>query len=66
MSKILITTGLIFLVLGLLWPLLQKLNFGSLPGDFLFKSGNFKVYFPLTTCLVISIVISILFWFFRK
>lgn len=66
MAKTLITVGVIFVVLGLCWPLLQKLNLGRLPGDFVFKSGNFKLYFPLTTCLVISLVLSILFWFFRK
>jgi len=66
MAKTLITIGVIFVVLGLCWPLLQKVNLGRLPGDFVFKSGNFKVYLPLTTCLVISVVLSILFWIFRK
>ena len=62
----LITIGSILVVLGLCWPLLEKLNFGRLPGDFVFKSENFKFYFPLTTCIVISVVFSILFWIFKK
>jgi len=66
MAKTLITIGVILVVLGLCWPLLQKLNLGRLPGDIVFKSGNLKVYFPLTTCLVISVVLSILFWIWRK
>jgi heme/copper-type cytochrome/quinol oxidase subunit 4 len=66
MAKTLITIGIIFVVVGLCWPLLQKLNLGRLPGDFDFKSGNFKFYFPLTTCIVISVVLSILLWIFKK
>ncbi len=66
MTKTLITIGIILVLLGILWPFLQKLNLGRLPGDFVFKSGNFKFYFPLTTCIVISVVLSILFWIFKK
>jgi hypothetical protein len=66
MAKTLITLGIILVLLGILWPFLQKLNLGRLPGDFVFKSENFKFYFPLTTCIVISVVLSILFWIFRK
>lgn len=66
MAKTLITIGAVFIVLGLCWPFLLKLNLGRLPGDFVIKSGNFKMYFPLATCLVVSVVLSILFWIFRK
>ncbi len=66
MAKTLIIIGTILIALGLCWPLLVKLHLGRLPGDLFFKSGNFKFYFPLTTCIVISIVLSILFWIFRK
>ncbi|MBV5327160.1 MAG: DUF2905 domain-containing protein [Chlorobium sp.] len=58
--------GIILIVLGLCWPLLQKLNLGRLPGDFVFKSGDFKFYLPLTTCIVISVVLSILLWICKK
>jgi len=66
MAKTLIIIGIILIALGLCWPLLLKLHLGRLPGDLLFKSGNFKFYFPLTTCIVISVVLSILFWIFKK
>jgi hypothetical protein len=66
MAKTLITIGIILVVLGLCWPLLQKMNVGRLPGDFVFKSGHFKFYFPLTTCIIISVVLSILSWISRK
>ncbi len=66
MAKTLITISIILVLLGIVWPFLQKLNLGRLPGDFIFKSENFKFYFPLTTCIVISVVLSILFWIFKK
>lgn len=66
MAKTLIIIGIVLVGLGLCWPLLQKLNLGRLPGDIVFKSGNVRFYFPLTTCIVISVVLSILFWIFRK
>ncbi len=66
MAKTLITIGILLIVLGVCWPFLQKMNLGRLPGDFNLKSGNFRVYFPLTTCLVISVFLTILFWIFRK
>lgn len=66
MAKTLITIGIILVVFGLCWPWLQKMHIGRLPGDFVFKSGSFKFYFPLATCIVISIVVSILLWIFRR
>lgn len=66
MAKTLIVIGIVLIVLGFCWPLIQKLNLGRLPGDFTFKSGGVTFYFPLTTCIVISVVLSILFWIFKK
>ena len=66
MSRTLIIIGLITLALGLLWPLIQKLGLGRLPGDIAVEKENFRFYFPIMTSIVISVVLSILFWFFRK
>jgi hypothetical protein len=66
MSKWLITVGLILVAAGLLWPLLQKMGLGHLPGDIVLKREGFTFYFPLVTSLVVSIVISILVWIFRR
>lgn len=66
MAKTLITIGIVLVVLGLCWPLLQKLHLGRLPGDIVVKSENVKFYFPLTTCIVISVVLSILLWILKK
>lgn len=66
MNRILITLGTIILIVGLLWPWLHKLPFGKLPGDILIEKENMRFYFPLMTSLVISAVISLIVWFFKK
>lgn len=66
MAKWLITIGIILVALGLLWPLLAKLGLGSLPGDIKVERKGFTFYFPLTTSIIVSIVISIILWIFRR
>ena len=66
MARFLITLGIVLIVVGLAWPWIAKLGFGRLPGDFHFERGGFSFYFPLTTGLIISIVLSLVLWFFRK
>jgi hypothetical protein len=66
MSKLLIIIGVMLIILGILWPFIQKIGFGQLPGDILVKKENFSFYFPITTCIIVSIVISLIMWFFRK
>ena len=64
--QILITIGVVLVLMGLLWPVLQKLGLGRLPGDIVVKKSNFSFYFPLTTSIVISLVLTILLWLFRR
>jgi len=66
MQKFLIILGLLLIIAGLLWPWLGAIPFGRLPGDILIDKPNIKVYFPITTMLLISIVISLIVWFFRR
>ena len=66
MSKWLITVGLILVAAGLLWPLMSKLGLGRLPGDIVVRRDGFSLYFPLMTCLVISVVVGIVIWIFRR
>lgn len=66
MSRTLITIGVIIILVGVLWPWLQKVGLGRLPGDILVERGNTRFYFPLTTSIIVSIVISLLVWLFRK
>ena len=65
MQKILIYVGSIILAIGLLWPLLKELPVGRMPGDIILKKDKFTFYFPIITCLVVSLIISIIFKFFK-
>jgi len=66
MAKWLITLGILLVVLGVVWPLVAKLGLGHLPGDITIERKGFKFYFPLTTSLVVSIVISVVLWILRR
>jgi hypothetical protein len=66
MSRLLIIIGLLFLAAGLLWPWLSKLPFGRLPGDISIERENFGFYFPLTTSILLSLLLTLLFWLWRK
>ena len=66
MQKILIIVGASILVVGLLWPWLARFPLGRLPGDIVVERENFRFYFPLTTGILISLVLSLIFWLFRK
>ena len=65
MQKILIIIGIILLIIGLLYPYIKKLGLGQLPGDILFKTGNSTFLFPVMTCLIISIILTIIFNLFK-
>jgi len=64
--KIIIISGLILIIIGIAWPWLGKLPLGRLPGDIIIEKPNARLYFPITTMIIISVVISIVLWFFRK
>lgn len=66
MRKVLILVGAVILVIGLLWPWLGKLPLGRLPGDIVINRPHLKIYIPITTMILISLVISILLRIFRK
>lgn len=65
MARLLITLGIVLVVLGLAWPWLQKSGLGRLPGDLVVERGNFRFYFPLTTSIIVSLLLSLLFWLWR-
>lgn len=64
--KLLIVIGIILVAVGLLWPTLAKLGLGRLPGDIVVERENARFYFPITTSIIISIILSLLFWLFRR
>ena len=66
MQRILLITGAIILFAGLLWPWLSKLPFGKLPGDIIIDKPNFRIFIPITTMIIISLLISFIIWLFKK
>ncbi len=66
MSRFLITLGVVLIGLGILWPWLAKLGLGRLPGDFVVERENFRLYFPVTSSILISLALTLLLWLLRK
>ncbi len=62
----LISIGIALAALGVLWPLIGRLGLGRLPGDVWIRRPGFEFYMPITTSILVSIVLTILFWFLRK
>ena len=62
MARFLIVLGLAILVIGLLWPYLSRIGLGGLPGDIVIERENMTFYFPLMTCLLLSVLLSLVFW----
>jgi hypothetical protein len=66
MQRVLIGIGIALVVAGLVWPLLSRLPLGRLPGDFVIDRPGLKVFFPLTTMLLVSAVASLVLWLLRR
>ena len=62
MTRFLVVLGLAIAVAGLLWPYLGQLGLGRLPGDIVIERENMTFYFPLMTCLLVSVLFSLIFW----
>jgi len=66
MQRALIIIGLAIAAVGLFWPWLSRLGFGRLPGDIRIETEGGGFYFPLMTCLIISVVLSLVLWLIRR
>jgi hypothetical protein len=66
LRRLLIVGGLVLVGAGVLWPWLARLGLGRLPGDIAIQRQNFSFYFPVVTCPVISVALTLLFWLLRK
>jgi hypothetical protein len=66
MVRWLVAIGLVLVLVGLLWPLLSKLGLGRLPRDIVIERGNVRFYFPIVTCLIISVVLSFFLWLLNR
>lgn len=70
MSRLLIAIGILLILAGVLWPLVAKLGLGRLPGDILIERGNTRVYIPVTSAILVSVVLTVvlnlLFWLLNR
>jgi hypothetical protein len=66
MQRWLLTIGVAVIVLGLVWPTISRLGLGRLPGDFRIHTSNGVFYFPLTTSILLSVVLSLVLYLFRR
>jgi Protein of unknown function (DUF2905) len=66
MRQWLIAIGVVLVFIGVLWPWLTKLGLGRLPGDIIVEHGNLSFYFPIVTFVIISIVLSLIFWLLNR
>tara|TARA_Y100001934_G_scaffold43336_1_gene52242 strand:- start:301 stop:504 length:204 start_codon:yes stop_codon:yes gene_type:complete len=65
-QKTLITIGIFFVLVGLLFPFLRDIGLGRLPGDLIIKKEKSYFYFPIVTCIIVSIVVSLILMFLKK
>lgn len=67
MGKLLIIVGIAFIVTGLIITFIPRLPLpGKLPGDVVIEKENFKLFFPITTCILVSIIVSLIFYFINR
>jgi hypothetical protein len=61
-QKLLVLAGAVLLIAGLAWPFLSRLGLGRLPGDIVIQGEHGGFYFPIVTCILVSVVLSLVFW----
>ena len=66
MQRLLITLGIVLVLVGLMWPLLAKLPLFRLPGDIVIERPGFRFYFPITTSLLLSLLLSLILWWLTR
>ncbi len=66
MQKILLLVGVVIVCIGLLWPWLKKLPLGRLPGDIIIQKPGFSFYFPVTTLIIINVIVWLIIYLFKR
>jgi hypothetical protein len=66
MPKILIGAGIVLILVGLAWLVGERFGLGRLPGDIVIERGNFRLYIPVATSLIVSVVLSLVLWLFSR
>jgi hypothetical protein len=65
-QRLLVVVGLGIAAVGVAWPFLARLGLGRLPGDILVRRGAFTFYAPIATCIIVSVVLSLVLWLLRR
>ena len=65
-AKLLIIFGAVLVAIGLLWPVISRIGLGRLPGDIVIERENLRLYIPLATSLLISVVLSLVLWLLNR
>ncbi|MBU2492169.1 MAG: DUF2905 domain-containing protein [Bacteroidetes bacterium] len=66
MQKLFIVSGVILVLIGIFWKVIIKFPFFRLPGDIIIENDNFKFYFPIVSMIIISVIISLIYWITKK
>ena len=66
MPKLLIILGVLLIAAGVAWLIGERLGFGRLPGDILIERGNFRLYIPVMTSIIVSVVLSLVLWLINR
>jgi len=65
-SRLLIILGVLLVAIGLLWPVISRLGLGRLPGDIVIRRDHVVFYAPITTCVLVSLVLSLIVWIITR
>lgn len=65
-QKIIVLIGALIILIGLLWPYISKIPLFRLPGDIVVDKPNFKLFIPITSMILLSVILTFLFWLIRK
>jgi hypothetical protein len=65
-QRFLIGLSLVILIAGIMWPMMSRIGLGRLPGNIMFERGGTTFYFPLVTCIVVSLALSVVFWLVNR
>ncbi len=66
MIRWLVVFGVVLVLTGLFWPTLMRIGLGQLPGDFAIEREGFRLYLPLTTSFLVSLVVSLVLWLLQR
>ena len=65
-ARLLILAGIVLIAAGIIWLVAERVGLGRLPGDIVIERGNVRIYIPLMTMLIISVVLSIVMWLINR